>query len=102
AEALIEAADGELLLVPRRRPGPSPDSSNAESGPRPSPGNTIEWRGTQVATLKPGPNLVRPRITLDRALDVLDPQARTAIQARLDTWFAAQVARHLPVLAKLD
>jgi ATP-dependent RNA helicase SUPV3L1/SUV3 len=39
---------------------------------------------------------------LDRALEVLDPQARNAVQARLEAWFAGQVARHLPVLAKLD
>lgn len=83
--ALIEASDAELTLVPRRRPG-----------------NSIDWRGFSVATLQPGANLVRPRIVLDRALDVLDPQARNAVQARLGSWFAAQIARHLPVLAKLD
>jgi ATP-dependent RNA helicase SUPV3L1/SUV3 len=33
---------------------------------------------------------------------VLDPQARTAVQQRLEAWFAAHVARHLPALAKLD
>jgi ATP-dependent RNA helicase SUPV3L1/SUV3 len=99
-EALIEATDEELSLVPRRRPGPSYEQP--EAGPRPSPGNSIEWRGSQIATLQPGANLVRPKVTLDRALDVLDPQARTAIQARLDSWFAAQIARHLPALAKLD
>ncbi len=84
-EALIEAPDHELTLVPR-----------------PSPERGVEWRGHPVATLKPGTNRVRPRIVLDRALDVLDPQARTAIQARLEAWFAAQITRHLPVLAKLD
>jgi len=84
-EALIEAPDHELTLVPR-----------------PSPERGVEWRGHPVATLKPGTNRVRPRIVLDRALDVLDPQARTAILARLEAWFAAQITRHLPVLAKLD
>ena len=84
-EAPIEAPDHELTLVPR-----------------PSPERGVEWRGHPVATLKPGTNRVRPRIVLDRALDVLDPQARTAIQARLEAWFAAQITRHLPVLAKLD
>jgi len=62
----------------------------------------VLWGEVPVATLKPGANLVRPRIALDRSLDVLDPQARTAVQARLETWFAAQLARHLPALAKLD
>jgi ATP-dependent RNA helicase SUPV3L1/SUV3 len=62
----------------------------------------VLWGNFSVATLQPGANLVRPKIVLDRALDVLDPQTRTTIQARLETWFSAQVARHLPVLAKLD
>ncbi|KRC79930.1 helicase-related protein [Sphingomonas sp. Root241] len=102
-EALINAADTELVIVPRRRPGPSLESSNAESGPRPSPGNnTVEWRGSAIAELRPGPNLVRPKIVLDRALDILDPPVRNAVQARLEGWFAAQVARQLPSLSKLD
>ncbi|MDV3458366.1 helicase-related protein [Sphingomonas sp. HF-S4] len=102
-EALINAADNELTIVPRRRPGSSLESSNAESGPRPSPGNNrIEWRGAQIATLQAGVNLVRPKIILDRALDVLDPLARSAVLARLEAWFSAQVARHLPALGKLD
>jgi ATP-dependent RNA helicase SUPV3L1/SUV3 len=84
-EALIEAADDELTLVPR-----------------PSQGNSVAWRGHVVAALQPGANLVRPKIVLDRALDVLDPPARNAVQARLDAWFAGQIARHLPVLARLD
>jgi ATP-dependent RNA helicase SUPV3L1/SUV3 len=39
---------------------------------------------------------------LDRALDVLDPQARRRRAGAARTWFAAQIARHLPALAKLD
>jgi ATP-dependent RNA helicase SUPV3L1/SUV3 len=62
----------------------------------------ITWQGVVVAKLNPGPNLARPRIVLDRALDVLDAQVRTAIQNRLESWFADQVRRHLPALAKLD
>ena len=65
-------------------------------------GNAIAWRDVAVAQLKPGPTLARPKISLDRALDVLDAQARSAIQSRLDSWFAGHLARHLPVLAKLD
>ena len=38
-----------------------------------------------VASLAPGANLAQPRVVLDRALDVLDPPARKAVQARLDT-----------------
>ncbi len=60
------------------------------------------WAEVPVATLKPGTNLVRPKIVLDRALDVLDPPARNAVQARLEAWFDAQIKRQLPVLAKLD
>lgn len=79
-EALINAGDAKLALV----------------------GSVLAWEGVGVASLKPGANLVRPRIVLDRALDILDPQARNAVQARLETWFAAQIARHLPTLSKLD
>lgn len=60
------------------------------------------WRDAPAAKLEPGPTLARPRITLDRALDVLDAQTRAAIQQRLETWFASQLAKHLPTLAKLD
>jgi ATP-dependent RNA helicase SUPV3L1/SUV3 len=79
-EALINAGDDKLALV----------------------GSVLAWEGVGVASLKPGANLVRPRIILDRSLDILDPQARNAVQARLEAWFAAQVARHLPALSKLD
>ncbi len=79
-EALINAGDDKLALV----------------------GSVLAWEGVGVASLKRGANLVRPRIVLDRALDILDPQARNAVQARLEAWFAAQVARHLPTLSKLD
>ncbi|TGX54704.1 helicase [Sphingomonas gei] len=106
-EALIEATDEELALSPVRAelveaPSCFAPVADEKNGPSTSSGRTVWWRGVAIATLKPGANLVRPKIVLDRALDVLDPQARNAVQARLDTWFAAQVARHLPVLAKLD
>ncbi len=79
-EALINAGDDKLALV----------------------GSVLAWGGVGVASLKRGANPVRPRIVLDRALDILDPPARNAVQARLEAWFAAQVARHLPTLSKLD
>lgn len=79
-EALINAEDDKLALV----------------------GSVLAWEGVGVASLTPGANPVRPRIVLDRALDILDPPMRNAVQARLETWFAAQVARHLPTLSKLD
>ena len=65
-------------------------------------GSVLAWNGVAVAALEPGPNIVRPRIRLDRALDVLDPPARTAVQARLERWFADQIGKHLAVLGKLD
>lgn len=106
--ALVEASDQDLHYTPVRvepveaQPSSSPVAGE-RNGPSTSSGRTgVVWRGTQVASLYPGPNLIRPKIVLDRALEVLDPQARNAVQARLDGWFAGQVARHLPVLAKLD
>ena len=86
ADTEINAADTELVIIPRPSPG----------------NNTVEWRGSAIAELRPGPNLVRPKIVLDRSLDVLDPPARNAVRARLETWFAGQVAHHLPTLVKLD
>ncbi|MDG2534388.1 helicase-related protein [Sphingomonas sp. HITSZ_GF] len=65
-------------------------------------GAALAWRGVTVATLEPGPNIARPRIRLDRSLDVLDPAAKAAVQARLDRWFADQIGTRLTVLGKLD
>ncbi|MDF2383119.1 hypothetical protein JMG10_16665 [Nostoc ellipsosporum NOK] len=65
-------------------------------------GPVLAWNGVAVAALEPGPNIARPRIRLDRALDVLDPAARNAVQARLERWFADQVGKRLTVLGKLD
>jgi ATP-dependent RNA helicase SUPV3L1/SUV3 len=79
-QALIDATDEELQLSPEK----------------------MEWRGTAVADLKPGPNIARPRIVLDRALDVLDAQAKVAVQARVERWFADQIGKRLTVLGKLD
>ncbi|WP_448662432.1 helicase-related protein [Sphingomonas sp. CJ20] len=78
--ALAEAEDAALALV----------------------GSVIAWNGHGVAALQPGPTLARPRIVLDRPLDVLDAQARAAVQARLERWFGDRIARHLPVFAALD
>lgn len=65
-------------------------------------GSVLAWNGVAVAALEPGPNIARPRIRLDRTLDVLDPAARNAVQARLERWFADQVGKRLTVLGKLD
>jgi ATP-dependent RNA helicase SUPV3L1/SUV3 len=82
--ALAEAPDDELTL--------------AASDELP----VISWRGVIVAALQPGASLVRPRIILDRTLDVLTPPVREAVRGRLDHWFAALMARHVPTLVKLD
>ncbi|RYE03602.1 MAG: helicase [Sphingomonadales bacterium] len=97
--ALAGADDSELLFVPRKRPVPAIDAAPAES--RPSQGS-IAWNGLAVAHVEKGPSLARPKIMLDRALDVLDPPARVAVQNRLNDWFAAQLARNLPLFARLD
>ena len=65
-------------------------------------GSVLAWNGVAVATLEPGPNIARPRIRLDRTLDVLDPAARNAVQARLERWFADQVGKRVTLLGKLD
>ena len=79
-QALIEAEDAAISLA----------------------GVALAWSGVMVATLEPGPNIARPRIRLDRSLDVLDPPAKAAVQARLDRWFADQIAKRLTVFGKLD
>ncbi|WP_423605806.1 helicase-related protein [Sphingomonas sp. MS122] len=63
---------------------------------------TVTWRAVPVATLEPAGNPVRPRIRLDRALDVLDARVRAAVQARIERWFADRIAADLPDLATLD
>jgi ATP-dependent RNA helicase SUPV3L1/SUV3 len=62
----------------------------------------VQWDAVPVATLTAGPSLARPRIVLDPALDCLDPGMRAAVTARLETWLAQQLARHVPVLVALD
>ncbi|NML07229.1 helicase-related protein [Sphingomonas sp. G-3-2-10] len=96
---LLAAAEKRLASELRKRGAALLEAEDRELS---FDGQALVWRGVAVARLTPGPSLVRPKILLDRALDVLDAQARSAIQARLDRWFAAHLARHLPVLAKLD
>ncbi|WHU01751.1 helicase-related protein [Sphingomonas sp. NIBR02145] len=76
--------------------------AEAEDGAITLAGSVLAWSGVGVATLEPGANIARPRIRLDRSLDVLDQQARAAVQARLDRWFAEQIGKRLTVLGKLD
>ncbi|WP_066820045.1 helicase-related protein [Sphingomonas mali] len=96
---LLAAAEKRLgaeLAKRGRQLAESSDDELALSFPR------IEWRGVGVAELAAGPNLAQPRVLLDRAVEALDPAVRKAVQARLDRWVAAQLARHLPVFGTLD
>ncbi|MFS0738271.1 helicase-related protein [Sphingomonas sp. 1P06PA] len=61
----------------------------------------ILWRGHLVGRLRRGRGLLSPRIELHRALDALPPAERRLIEARLEAWVAAMVARHLAPLAAL-
>jgi ATP-dependent RNA helicase SUPV3L1/SUV3 len=105
-ESLAAATDGELSFIPVPRESDEGRLSASESlgdgRAATGSGRTVFWGRVAVAALQPGTNIVRPRIVLDRSLDVLVPHARAAVQARLDRWFAEQVERGLPVLARLD
>ncbi len=117
--AFLLAADEDLpgtRITPlRRRPGASSaeptgkGKTPSENMQQPGPGLRrgggdiqILWRSLRVANLAPGANLAQPRVVLDRALEILEPATRKAVQARLDRWVADQLARQLPVLGMLD
>ncbi|RYD57525.1 MAG: helicase, partial [Sphingomonadales bacterium] len=96
---LLAAAEKRLAKELRAR---GAALAAAEDGDLSFASRNIVWRDVVVAELSTGPNLARPRIVLDRALGVLDPPARIAVKERLDKWFAAHLARNLPVFAQLD
>ncbi|MBO9712366.1 helicase-related protein [Sphingomonas sp.] len=98
---LLAAAEKRLASEFRRRGSALAEAADEELGVESDP-LRLTWKGIAVARLEPGPSLARPRIALDKALDVLDAQQRGAIRTRLEAWFAARLARHLPVLARLD
>lgn len=62
----------------------------------------VNWRGVPVAALESTGNPVRPRIRLDRSLDVLDAKTRTAARDRIERWFADRITADLADLAALD
>ncbi|RYY26289.1 MAG: helicase [Sphingomonadales bacterium] len=96
--ALAGAEDSEFSLAAHAEPAEAPDGK----APSTRAARALFWGQTKVAALQPGPSLARPRVVLDRALDVLDPPARIAARERLEAWFQTQLLRHLPVFAKLD
>lgn len=62
----------------------------------------IVWRGVPVSTIEATGNPVRPRIQLDRSLNVLDARVRAAVQERIERWFADRLAADIPDLVRLD
>ncbi len=63
---------------------------------------TIAWRGVPVSTIEATGNPVRPRIQLDRSLNVLDARIRAAVQERIERWFADRLDADIPDLVRLD
>ncbi len=59
------------------------------------------WDGARVASLRRGRDAMNPRIELDRALAGLSPDDRRRVQARLEGWFTAALARQLGPLVTL-
>ena len=90
AGALATAADGAITLADRPDAPPSLIWEVEASAP-----------AVEVAMLRPGPALTRPRIVLDRGLDCLAKADVERIRARLDLWLAAQVARWVPALGTI-
>ncbi|WP_210357440.1 helicase-related protein [Sphingomonas beigongshangi] len=63
--------------------------------------DAVSWQGHVVARLVAGPSLARPQLKLDRDLDCLDKAPRMAVQARLQTWLSAMLAKRVPALVAL-
>lgn len=96
---LLAAAEKGLASELRRRGDAllaAPDEALALDS------TVVTWRNVPVAALEATGNPVRPRIRLDRALDVLDARVRAAAQERIERWFADRIAAELPDLATLD
>ncbi|HEU0045344.1 helicase-related protein [Sphingomonas sp.] len=120
-EAFALGFDESGEPVPEHLPGegrgPVATHSEVKDGPQPpdssilGPGlrrgrnlgrdPVIIWQSHPVATLVPGPSPARPLVKLDRALDALEPPARTGVKARLERWLADQLARRVPALGQL-
>ena len=83
--ALAEAEDAALALA---------------AGPDGAP--AIHWRGHAIARLERGASPAKPRVVLDRSLDVLDRALAERVRARLERWLVHQVARRAPVLPALE
>ncbi|MBX3594782.1 helicase-related protein [Sphingomonas sp.] len=96
---LLAAAEKGLVAEYRRRGMMLADAGAADLV---QDDDGVFWQGARVATLDRTANRIRPRIRLERALDVLDPPMRQAAQARIARWIAERLAADLPDLATLD
>ncbi len=96
---LLAAAEKGLAGEYRRRGAALAGAGNDELS---LVSDAVQWRGARVAHIEPTGNPARPRVRVDRALDVLDVRDRAAVQARIERWFAERIAADLPALAALD
>ena len=101
---LLAAADKRLAGERARRGHALAEATDQAIELAAAPGEqpAIRWQGHGVAHLAAGASLARPRLALDRSLDCLDKPLAAQVRERLDRWLADQVARHLPVLGRLD
>ncbi|TPG41053.1 helicase [Sphingomonas koreensis] len=101
---LLAAAEKRLGGERARRGAALAEADDAALSLDATPGGApaIVWNGVRVAALTAGGSLATPRIALDRSLDCLTRPLAARIGERLATWLAAQLARHAPVLGRLD
>ena len=61
----------------------------------------VFWRGDVVARLEKGKGLLRPRLSLYRALDALSIAEKKAVMARAESWVTAAIGRQLGSLVAI-
>ncbi len=101
---LLAAAERRLARELARRAAAlraAPDSDFALGFDGAMPPRLL-WQGARVAALRRGRSALAPRIELDRSLDALAAPDRAAVEARLQAWLAAALARHLSPLTRLE
>lgn len=94
---LIAAAERALPKERARRAASlvsAPDRDFAITGPSPA----IFWSGTRIARLRPGRDLLHPRVELDAALGALSPADREGVATRAETWLNTTLRRQLAPL----
>ena len=100
---LLAAAERRLGGEYEKRAGALAADSDDHFSLRTEPDQPVAllWRGHEVARLGPGKNLLSPRILLDRRLSRVSDRGRQAVVARLESWIAAHVERHLGTLRRI-